>query len=149
MQRAIELARTSVAEGGGPFGAVVARAGEILATGKNRVTLDGDPTAHAEVVAIRAAARSLGAFDLTGCEVFASCEPCPMCMGACLWARVDRVWFAATRDDAAAAGFDDAHLYAELRRPRAERETPLVQLLPEESLTAFRDWHAKPDRRAY
>jgi tRNA(Arg) A34 adenosine deaminase TadA len=150
MRRAIGLALEAVESGrGGPFGAVVARDGQVLATGGNLVTSTSDPTAHAEVVAIRAACAALGSHELRGCEIYASCEPCPMCLGAAHWARVDRVWFGATRDDAAAAGFDDALLYQELALPREARRMPLRQVLREEALAAFRAWLADPGRELY
>lgn len=149
MRRAIALATESARAGGGPFGAVVVRDGAVLGEGTNRVTADGDPTAHAEVIALRAAAQHLGTHALVGCTVYASCEPCPMCLGALWWARVERVVFAATRDDAAAAGFDDAALYTELQRPLAERRLPLAPLLREEGLAAFQAWEANTDRQPY
>lgn len=150
MRRAIELALESVRSGlGGPFGALVARAGRVVATGQNRVTSSGDPTAHAEVVAIRAACEVLGTHTLAGCELYTSCEPCPMCLGAAHWARVDRLWFGATRDDAADAGFDDALLYQELALPLEARRLRAVQLLRDEALAAFRAWTSKPDRVPY
>ncbi len=149
MQQALQLAVDSVAAGGGPFGAVVVREGRVLATGHNRVVLDRDPTAHAEVQALRAAARALGSHVLTGCEVFTSCEPCPMCLGALHWARVARVWFAASRHDAAAAGFDDATLYAEIGRPLAARALPIAPLLPERGGEPFAAWRAFSARTPY
>ncbi len=149
MRRALALAETSVASGGGPFGAVVVRAGVVVAEGHNRVVLDRDPTAHAEIVALRAAAARLGTHVLAGCEVFTSCEPCPMCLGALVWARVDRVWFSATRHDAAAAGFDDALLYDEVTLPLAERRLPIVPLLPELGALPFDAWRACSARTPY
>ena len=147
--RAIELARESVASGGGPFGAVVVENGEIVATGKNRVVRGCDPTAHAEVEAIRAACRAKGTHDLSSCELFASCEPSPMCLGAIHWARIGRLSFACTREDAAAAGFDDALLYRELALPAPERALRIAQALREEGLEAFRAWNADGDRASY
>ncbi len=149
IRRAIDLARASVRGGGGPFGAVVARDGEVLAEGTNRVTSAQDPTAHAEVEAIRAACRALGTHRLDGCAVFASCQPCPMCLSALYWARVERVVFAASGTDAAAAGFDDEYLYAELARPLEGRELSMTQLLRGDALVAFADWRAKTDRIDY
>ena len=149
LREAIELARASVEAGGGPFGALVVRKGRVLARGTNEVTLAGDPTAHAEVVAIRAACRALGDFRLAGCTVYASCEPCPMCLGALWWARVERVVHAATRSDAAAAGFDDEELYAELVRPLAERRLPLVRLRLSESSAPFEAWRERAGRVPY
>jgi tRNA(Arg) A34 adenosine deaminase TadA len=148
-RRAIELARTSVRAGGGPFGALVARDGRVVAEGANRVTLANDPTAHAEIEALRAACRALGTFQLAGCTVYASCEPCPMCLAALYWARVDRVVFAASRTDAAAAGFDDERLYVELGRAVADRELAMEQVLREDALATFDEWRAKGDRTDY
>jgi guanine deaminase len=149
MREALRLALESAGTGGGPFGALVVRDGEIVAAGTNRVVADGDPTAHAEVVAIRAACRRLGTHRLDGCWIYASCEPCPMCFAAISWARVSRVLYAGTRDDAAAAGFDDALLYAELARPPGERIVPAVRLLGEEGRGPLAAWAAKGDRRPY
>ncbi len=150
MRRAIELAMENVrASRGGPFGAVIARAGEILAEGTNLVTATNDPTAHAEIVAIRAACRKLGRFELAGCEVYTSCEPCPMCLGAIYWARPQRVYFAATHQDAAGAGFDDSMIYRELAAPPVERRIPMESLLREEALEVFRAWERSPDKVTY
>lgn len=150
LREAIRLAQHAVQTGaGGPFGAVVVRAGEVVGRGWNQVTSANDPTAHAEVVAIREACRRLNTFRLDDCEIFASCEPCPMCLGAILWARLGRLWYAATHEDAAAAGFDDAAFYRELARPGGERQLPTVNRLREEGQVALRDWLAKPDRIAY
>ncbi|MDP6408840.1 MAG: nucleoside deaminase [Planctomycetota bacterium] len=150
MRRAIALAREGVAQGvGGPFGAVIVRDGEILAVGENRVTSSCDPTAHAEVVAIRSACERLGDFSLSGCELYASSEPCPMCLAAIHWARIDRLWYACSREDAADAGFDDALLYAELALAPDRRRLPGGQLLRDEALASFRDWAAKADHIPY
>lgn len=149
MRRAIGLSLRNVAEGGGPFGAVVARGGEIVAEGVNRVTAQCDPTAHAEVAAIRAAARKLGTFDLSGCDIYASCEPCPMCLGAIYWARLDRLFYAATKDDAARAGFDDAFIYRELALDPSQRRLATTRLLGDEALATFRAWEEKADRHPY
>jgi len=149
MRAALREAEAARAEGGGPFGAVVARGGRVLATGRNAVVPTADPTAHAEVVAIRAACRVLGTHRLAGCELYTSCEPCPMCLAAAYWARLERVAFACTRDDAAAIGFDDAHLYRELALPRADRALEAVPLLRDEALEVFRAWSAMPDRQPY
>ena len=149
MRLAIQHARASVRAGGGPFGCVVARDGRAIADGSNRVTLANDPTAHAEIVAIRAACKALGSFKLDRCTIYSSCEPCPMCLGAIYWARAHRLVFACTRDDAAAIGFDDERIYRELERPFAARAMQTESLLREEALTAFRDWSATPDRREY
>jgi tRNA(Arg) A34 adenosine deaminase TadA len=149
MRRAIELAQASVRRGGGPFGAVVAREGRIVAEGANQVTLANDPTAHAEIVAIRAACKALGDFRLAGCSVYASCEPCPMCLGAIYWSRAERLVFAATRADAAGAGFDDDLIYREIALPITGRKLSASQLLRDESLVVFRAWSASPTRREY
>ncbi|HEU4417483.1 MAG TPA: nucleoside deaminase [Planctomycetota bacterium] len=149
MRLAIQLARASVRAGGGPFGCVIARDGRPIAEGQNRVTLANDPTAHAEVVAIRAACTTLGSFQLDRCTIYASCEPCPMCLGAIYWARAQRLVFACTRADAAAIGFDDDHIYREIARAPAARELQTEALLRDEALAAFRDWSSAPDRREY
>jgi len=149
IERVIELAVASVREGGGPFAALVARNGEIIAEGANRVTLANDPTAHAEMVAIREACHKLGAFQLTACDVYSSCEPCPMCLGALYWARPARVIFAATRSDAAAAGFDDELVYEQLALPYAGRSLPMVRIEMPRAAAPFEAWQAKPDRTKY
>ena len=150
MRRAIELAKTSVDENrGGPFGCVIVRDGEIVGEGSNEVTSTNDPTAHAEVVAVRNACRTLNTFQLTGCVVYTSCEPCPMCLGAIYWARPDRIFMAATREDAALAGFDDELFYTEFEKPNDERQLKLESLLREESNAVFRHWIAKPDKVEY
>jgi len=150
MQRAIELAQHGIDDGdGGPFGCVVVKDGVIVGEGSNRVTSTNDPTAHAEIVAIRDACQKLGAFQLTGCEIYTSCEPCPMCLGAIYWARPSAIYFAGTRDDAAAAGFDDEVFYSELEKPNAERRLKLQQMLREESQKVFQNWIAKPDKIEY
>ena len=149
MRMAIALAQDNVARGGGPFGAVVARGGEVVATGVNRVTADCDPTAHAEVRAIRAAAARLGTFDLRGCELFSSCEPCPMCLGAVYWARLDRLFYASTKADAAGAGFDDSFIYDEMPLRPDERSLQSVQMLRDEAARVFEAWINKDDRVEY
>lgn len=149
LERALELARASAARGGGPFGAVVVKDGAIVGEGANAVVPSGDPTAHAEVVAIRAACAALGTHVLRGCEIYSSCEPCPMCLAAIHWARLDRVTFAAERADAAEVGFDDAHLYDQLARPLAERETPMHQALRDAGRAVLRAWFDAPDRAPY
>ena len=149
MREALRRARTSVAEGGGPFAALVVRDGAVLAVGTNRVVADRDPTAHAEVVAIREACRVLGTHRLDGCEIYASCEPCPMCAAAIAWSRAARLRYAATRDDAAAAGFDDAALHAEAGRPPEARSLPAERLLAGEALGPFEAWASKSDRVPY
>lgn len=137
------------ASAGGPFGAIVARGDEILGRGRNRVVADGDPTAHAEVVAIREACRVTGRHSLEGCVLYASCEPCPMCLGAAWWARVDRVVMAATREDAARIGFDDAALHSEIARPLGSRTLPVTCLLRDEAVEAMASWAADPRRVMY
>lgn len=150
MDEAIALALDGVRRGeGGPFGAVVVRDGRVVGRGNNRVTSSNDPTAHAEVVAIREACAALGSFSLAGCELYTSCEPCPMCLGAIAWARLDRVVYAGTRADAAAAGFDDAEFYDEVCRPIDERRLPMVPLGRAGALAAFDAWRAKADRVDY
>ena len=150
MRRAIALATEAIgADRGGPFGAVIVRDGQVIAEGTNRVTSANDPTAHAEMVAIRAACGALGSFSLAGAEIFSSCEPCPMCLGAIYWARLDRLWFANSRADAAAIGFDDAHIYSEIALPIAARAIPTAQLLATEARTAFAEWAADPDKTTY
>jgi len=150
MLRAIELAIENVRSGGGgPFAALVVKDGRILGEGTNRVVASNDPTAHAEVIAIRAACAALGAFKLDGCDLYTTCEPCPMCLGAIYWARPARVYFASTAADAAAAGFDDAFIYEQLAAPLAERKIPFLGMMREESLACFRAWAEKKDRINY
>lgn len=149
MREAIRLSEENVANGGGPFGAVIARGGEIIATGVNRVTASNDPTAHAEVSAIRSAAQQLGTFNLSGCEIFTSCEPCPMCLGAIYWARLDRVYYANTKADAKAAGFDDSFIYDELALPRDRRKLPSVPMMRNEAIKVFEEWARKEDKVEY
>lgn len=149
MRKAIALSLENVENGGGPFGAVIARGGEIVATGVNRVTADHDPTAHAEVNAIRAAAQALNTFDLSGCDIYTSCEPCPMCLGAIYWARLDRMFYGSNRDDAEAAGFDDSLIYRELNLQPEARRLPTEVLLREEALAAFLAWQSKADKTVY
>ena len=150
IERAIELSERSVQEGGGPFGAVVVKDGEIVAEGTNRVTLDNDPTAHAEVRAIRTACDLLGTFDLGGCELYASCEPCPMCLGAIYWSRIRRVYYANTREDAARIRFSDEDIYDEMARPPDERRiVSLVRVHSARAGDAFEHWIRKRDRTPY
>jgi tRNA(Arg) A34 adenosine deaminase TadA len=141
MLHAIALSVENVRKGrGGPFAAVVVKDGVIVAEGTNLVTSTNDPTAHAEIVAIRAACSSLGQFQLDGCEIYTSCEPCPMCLGAIYWARPAKIWYGGTHKDAAAAGFDDSFIYQQTRLPVRERAIPMVQLLHDEAQAAFREW---------
>ncbi|MBK9167770.1 MAG: nucleoside deaminase [Bryobacterales bacterium] len=150
LRLAIRLAEENVASArGGPFAAVIARDDQVIATGVNLVTSTHDPTAHAEVVAIREACRVLGRFQLKGCAIYSSCEPCPMCLGAIYWARPARLYFAASRHDAAAAGFDDAFLYQEIAAPLEARRIPTAHLLENEAGSPFDAWRAKLDRIAY
>lgn len=150
MRRAIALSREGMEGGrGGPFGCVIVRGGEIVGEGVNMVTSTNDPTAHAEVTAVRNACRSLGRFDLRGCEVYTSCEPCPMCLAALYWARVDRIYYANSRADAAVIGFDDDFLYREVPLPIGERSLPASRLLPEEARAVFDLWETKPDKVRY
>ena len=151
MARAIELAIENVRSGrGGPFAAVVVKGGKIIAEGANCVTQTNDPTAHAEVMAIREACRKLASFELNGCEIYTSCEPCPMCLGAIYWARPARIYSACTAADAAKAGFDDDFIYREIALPPANRKIPMVaKMMREESLEAFRAWTEKQDRTPY
>ena len=150
MREALRLATERMRAGdGGPFGAVVVRDGEVVARGWNRVTSSNDPTAHAEVNAIRAACAKLESFTLAGCELYTSCEPCPMCMGAIYWARLDRVYYAATRHDAALAGFSDEELYEELPKPLEARRLPIERVLADEGQGPFDAWRAKDDRVPY
>jgi tRNA(Arg) A34 adenosine deaminase TadA len=150
MRRAIELARLGMDDNrGGPFGCVVVKDGEIIGEGCNQVTSTNDPTAHAEVVAVREACRNLSSYQLDGCSVYTSCEPCPMCLGAIYWARPAQIFVAATRDDAAAAGFDDEYFYSEIEKPNEERELRMETLLRDESQAVFRDWISKPDKVEY
>ena len=150
LERAIELARQGMERGlGGPFGAVVVRDDQILAEGCNQVTSALDPSAHAEVVAIRAACQKLGSFTLAGCEIYSSCEPCPMCLAAVYWARLDKLYFAASRTDAAAIGFDDEFLYLELNKPLAARSLVAEQALRESSALVMQRWLQMPPDRRY
>jgi len=149
MSEAIRLSEENVANGGGPFGAVIARNGEIVATGVNRVTAKHDPTAHAEVSAIREACAKLGTFDLSGCEIYSSCEPCPMCLGAIYWAHIDKLYFGNDKEDAKEIGFDDSFIYDELALPRDRRKLPTEILLDNEAIKAFNMWRDKTDKVEY
>lgn len=150
MMRAIELARLAVeTNSGGPFGCVVVKDGKIVGEGSNRVTTTNDPTAHAEVVAIRDACANLGTFQLDGCTIYTSCEPCPMCLGAIYWSRPAGIFYAGTQTDAAAAGFDDEHFYNELDKPNEQRELRMVNLLREKAQKVFQIWTDKTDKTEY
>jgi guanine deaminase len=149
LARTIELATENVSNGGGPFGALIVRDGELLAEGQNRVTRDNDPTAHAEVVAIRAACQAVGDFSLAGATLFTSCEPCPLCLSAALWARVDRVVFAADRDDAARGGFDDREFYELFARDRSTWHVVIDAVRPDNASAPFDAWLAHGERTNY
>ena len=150
MARAIQLSLDNVLSGkGGPFGAVIVKDGSIVAEGVNRVASSNDPTAHAEVVAIREACSKLGSFELKDCELYTSCEPCPMCLGAIYLARVSRIFFGNLAADAARIGFDDAFLYRELAQPHSGRAIPMIQIMREQALAAFRAWEALPNKVPY
>jgi guanine deaminase len=150
MQRAVALSVDSMrANRGGPFGAVIVRDGKIVAEGTNEVTSANDPTAHAEIVAIRRACAALATFELDDCEIYTSCEPCPMCLGAIYWTRLARIYYANTRDDAARIGFDDALLYREIAQPLDARKIPTLRLAPPQAAAAFEEWAHKPDKMPY
>ena len=149
MRKAIALSIENVKNGGGPFGAVIVKDDHIIATGVNRVTASCDPTAHAEVSAIREAASILGTFDLTGCEIYTSCEPCPMCLGAIYWAHLDRIYYANDRKDAAKIGFDDEFIYEEIDRKIEDRHKPMIALMRDEALGAFRMWEENAEKTEY
>lgn len=149
MREAIRLSDENVKNGGGPFGAVIVKDGKIIATGVNRVTANNDPTAHAEVSAIRAAGQKLGTFDLSGCDIYTSCEPCPMCLGAIYWAHLDRMYYACNKDDAADAGFDDSFIYKELDLEASERRLKSENMLRSEALKTFEAWKEKSDKVEY
>lgn len=149
MREAIRLSIDNVRDGGGPFGAVIVKDGEIISTGVNRVTASHDPTAHAEVSAIREACRKLGTFDLSGCEIYTSCEPCPMCLGAIYWAHIDRMYYGNNKNDAATAGFDDSFIYKELELTPDKRRLHSETLLSGEALKAFQEWTDKTDKIKY
>ena len=149
MRKAIDLAIENVKNGGGPFGAVIVKNGEIVSTGVNRVTANNDPTAHAEVSAIRAACEKLGTFMLDGCEIYSSCEPCPMCLGAIYWAHIDRLYYGCNKSDAADAGFDDSFIYKELELDSSERRLKTEELLPDEAKAAFEAWRNNESKIEY
>jgi len=150
MRRAIELSLRNLDDGaGGPFGAVVVKDSQIIGQGTNRVTSTNDPSAHAEVIAIREACQKLKRFQLTDCELYTTCEPCPMCMALIYWARLDKVYYANTAADAAKIGFDDARIYQELKLPHAQRSLPLIQIMRQEAMAAFTAWERKPDKVRY
>ena len=149
MRQAIDLALENIKNGGGPFGAVIVKDGAVVATGVNRVTANNDPTAHAEVSAIRAACTKLGTFDLSGCVIYTSCEPCPMCLGAIYWAHIDKIYYGANQLDAASVDFDDSFIYRELELTPDKRNKPVENILREEALAPFRAWQEKDDKVRY
>ena len=149
MRRAVALSIENVKKGGGPFGAVIVKDDKIIATGVNRVTANNDPTAHAEVTAIRKAAKKLGTFDLSGCAIYTSCEPCPMCLGAIYWAHLDKIYFGNTKDDAKRIGFDDSFIYKELDLKPEKRRIKAEQLLPNEAIKGFEAWERNDDKTEY
>lgn len=149
MQMAIDASVENVKNGGGPFGAVIVKDGEVISVGVNRVTANNDPTAHAEVSAIREACRKLETFHLRGCTIYTSCEPCPMCLSAIYWAGIKCIWYGNTHEDAAHIGFDDQFIYEEIALPVIKRSIPMVQLMPKEAIVAFQDWDAKDDKVEY
>jgi guanine deaminase len=150
MKMAIELSLSGMESGkGGPFGCVIVKKGKVIGLGSNAVLETNDPTAHAEIVAIRNACQSLGSFQLEGCEIYTSCEPCPMCLGAIYWARPDKVYYANTKKDAAEAGFDDHFIYQELELPLESRKIPFVKMMQEEANKVFKKWKIKEDKTLY
>jgi tRNA(Arg) A34 adenosine deaminase TadA len=150
MKKAIELSRSNMESGkGGPFGAVVVKDGKIIGEGWNKVTSANDPTAHAEVEAIRAACKNLNTFDLSGAEIYTSCEPCPMCLSAIYWAHISKIYFANTKKDAAKIQFDDDFIYQEIPKPMSARKIPMEQLMHDEALTVFHSWEEKADKIHY
>ena len=149
MRKAIALSVKNIENGGGPFGAVIVKDGKIIATGVNRVTAHTDPTAHAEVNAIRKAAKKLGTFDLSGCEIYSSCEPCPMCLGAIYWAHLDKLYYGNSKTDAKAIGFDDSFIYDEIELKPEKRKVKTVKFLHDEAIKAFKLWSEKPDKIEY
>lgn len=149
MQQAIDLSIENVKNGGGPFGAVIVENGKIIATGINRVTASNDPTAHAEVNAIRAACQQKANFKLTGCSIYTSCEPCPMCLAAIYWAGISHIYYGNTKQDAEEINFGDKFIYDEIERPLSKRSIPTRMIMREQALQAFRDWAAKPDKTEY
>ena len=149
MKRAIELSVESVNNGGGPFGCVVVKGDKIIAEGSNKVTSNNDPTAHGEIVAIREACKKLNNFSLNGCELYSTCEPCPMCLSAIYWARIDKIYYANTREDARKIDFDDSLIYTELQKNIGKRKIPMIQMMRNEALKAFEMWDKKTDKVKY
>ena len=149
MKRAIELSLESVNKSGGPFGCIIVKENKIVAEGSNNVTSSNDPTAHGEIVAIREACKNLNTFTLAGCELYSSCEPCPMCLSAIYWARIGKIYYANTRDDAKKIDFDDSLIYSEFNKNINERKIPMVQIMRDEALKAFELWDKKKDKVKY
>jgi len=149
MKRAIELSIKSVNNGGGPFGSVIVKGDKIIAEGSNKVTSNNDPTAHGEIVAIREACKKLNNFSLNGCELYSTCEPCPMCLSAIYWARIDKIYYANTREDARKIDFDDSLIYSELQKNIDKRKIPMIQMMRNEALKAFEMWDKKTDKVKY
>ena len=149
MKRAIELSLESVNKSGGPFGCIIVKENKIVAEGSNKVTSSNDPTAHGEIVAIREACKNLNTFTLAGCELYSSCEPCPMCLSAIYWARIGKIYYANTRDDAKKIDFDDSLIYSEFNKNINERKIPMVQIMRDEALKAFELWNEKKDKVKY
>lgn len=149
MRKAIKLSIKNIASGGGPFGAIIVRDGEVIATGTNQVTTHCDPTAHAEINAIRKACKKLKTFNLNGCEIYTSCEPCPMCLSAIYWAHIDRIYYGNSQKDAEKIGFDDAFIYRELAIPPIKRKLKIEKLLANEAIIAFQEWEKKKDKIEY
>ena len=149
MERAIELSIESINTGGGPFGSVIAKDDKIIAEGSNEVTLINDPTAHGEIVAIRQACKNFNNFDLSGCELYSTCEPCPMCLSAIYWAHIDKIYYANTRNDAKKIDFDDSLIYSELLKNVKKRKIPMLQMMRDEALKAFELWDKKADKVKY
>jgi len=149
MRGAIALSIENVKSGGSPFGAIIVKDGNIVSAGRNRVTATNDPTAHAEIIAIREAAKQLGTFDLSGCEIYTTCEPCPMCLGAIYWARLDKIYYGNTKLDAKKIGFDDSFIYDEIVLKPENRKLKMEQILPDEAIVAFKNWEKKEDKIFY
>ena len=149
MKRAIELSVESVNNGGGPFGCVIVKDDKIIAEGSNKVTSNNDPTAHGEIVAVREACKKINNFSLNGCELYSTCEPCPMCLSAIYWARIEKIYYANTRDDARKIDFDDSLIYTELQKNIDKRKIPMVQIMRNEALKAFELWDKKKDKVKY
>ena len=149
MKRAIELSIKSVGLGGGPFGSVIVKNDKVIAEGSNKVTLNNDPTAHGEIVAIRKACKNLNNFNLSGCELYSTCEPCPMCLSAIYWAHIEKVYYANTREDAQKIDFNDSLIYSELLKNVKKRKIPMIQMMRDKALKAFELWDKKADKVKY